>query len=167
MNRRKSSRIKELIPMDAPVKKKASHGRSFNWGLVTHIDPRTDPLEAAFNGAVEFSDRHHSRFQRGDVLIHVRPESRLLNLFRAPVFQNAELRDISVSGASFQAVSPIRVRRVSLRIRFADGVEFMLPARVLKRHRQNLHRVQFLERNQAFVDHLLKSSLNLRFQDLG
>lgn len=124
-------------------------------------------METAFNGAEEFTDRHHSRFQRRDVLLQVRPESRLLNMFRAPVFHSAELRDISVSGASFQAASPIRVRRVSLKLQFADGVEFLLLARVLKRHKPNLHRVQFLERNQAFVDHLLKSSLNLRFQDLG
>ncbi|HLF98578.1 MAG TPA: hypothetical protein VI457_15665 [Methylococcaceae bacterium] len=88
-------------------------------------------------------------------------------MFRAPVFHSVELRDISVSGASFESVSPIYARRVSLKLQFADGVEFLLPARVLKRHKQNLHRVQFLERNQAFVDHLLKSSLSLRFQDLG
>ena len=152
--------------MDTPTKKKLYRRRSRTSALVTHTDPRTDAMEAVFNGTEEFTDRHYSRFQRGDVLLQVRPESRLLNIFRAPVFQRAELKDISVSGASFQAASPIRVQRVSLKLRFADGVEFLLLARVLNRHQQNLHRVQFLERDQAFVDHLLKSSLDLRFQDL-
>ena len=153
--------------MDTPAKRKSSKSRSKKVALVTHTNPRTDPVEAAFNGAEEFTDRQHSRFQRKDVLVQVRPEYRLLNMFRAPVFHGVELRDISVSGACFESQSPIRVRRISVKLQFADGVEFLLPARVLKRHKQNLYRVQFLERHQAFVDHLLKSSLSLRFQELG
>lgn len=153
--------------MDTLAKRKSSKGRPQKSVLVSHTDPRPSRIETALNGAEEFSDRRHSRFQRRDVLLHVRPESRLLNMFRPPAFHNAELRDISVSGASFQAATPIRARRLSLRLRFDDGTEFLLAARLLKRDKQNLHRVQFLGRNQAFVDHLLKSSLNLRFQDFG
>jgi hypothetical protein len=151
--------------MDTLAKRISSDSGSQHAVPVSHTDPWMAPVDAASSGTEELSDRQHSRFQRLDVLLEVRPESWLLNLFRPPVFQSAELRDISVSGASFQSTKPVRARRMSLRFRFDDGTEFLLAARLLKRHKQNLHRVQFLGRNQAFVDHLIKSSLNLRFHD--
>lgn len=152
--------------MDIPVKKTPSKFRRPKSAQVTHTNPRTDTMVAVFKGAKELSDRQHSRFQRQDVRLHVRPDSKLLNFFRAPLFRSAALKDISVSGACFQLASPIRTRRISLRVQFGDGAEFLLASRLLKRHKENIHRVKFLERDQAFVDHLLKSSLNLRFQGL-
>lgn len=151
--------------MDTLAKRMASDSGAQPAVPVSHIDPWMTPKEAGSNGAEELSDRRYSRFQRLDVLLEVRPESWLLGLFRPPVFQSAELRDISVSGASFQCANRIWTRCMTLRFRFEDGAEFLLAARLLKRHKGNLHRVLFLGRNQAFVDHLIKSSLNLRFQD--
>lgn len=151
--------------MDTPTGKNRSMSRSRKYIYVKHTDPWSDAFEAALTGTERYTDRRHSRFQRKDIAVHVRSESRMLDLFRVPAFRPAELKDISVSGASFHAASLLWAPRISLKLRFKDGTEFVLPARILKRHQRNLHRVQFLEHDPSFADHLLKSSLNLRFRD--
>ncbi|HLF98728.1 MAG TPA: hypothetical protein VI457_16425 [Methylococcaceae bacterium] len=133
---------------------------------VSHANPRAELMVALAVGREEFMVRRYTRFHRRDIQLFVRAEQRLLNAFGKSGFRNASLNDISVSGASFVPVAPIHGKWVSLRVRFSDEAEFLLTGRLMKRREGGaIQRVQFLQHDQAFTDHLLRSSLDLRFRD--
>lgn len=142
-----------------------AHRRLPDNAPVSHSDPSEDWIDALESGLEEFTDRKHTRFHRRDIQLLVRPDYRWLSPFGLQGFRNAKLHDISISGASFSLAYPLGSKRVSLQVRFNDDVEFLLPARLIGPQGTEVQRVRFLRHSQTFADHLLKSSLGLRFHD--